>query len=773
MSSRILGSQLVEWPGVRPERPRLGFRPDGTPGARTISRVRELCRADETFRGYFLPALALAEERMGQGKLDEPLLAASCWVATGEERFAEAAIDLLLSGEITATPTASYYSNVWEYSLAYDWLFGHPLMTEERRWRIEERIGNVLAAEFDEIDGNYPCVWHGRTQLANNILVSALSLSLHPRREEFQQRALAHFAEALRALALPQGWPEGPGYWIHNRAFPFVLGADCALTATGQDTVGGISIRETIRQTALWQLYMLQPSGKFVRLGDTWEVGLPTGPGLWQPVQDYYARITGDPGVVAAADHFRTLCGTHYHPGRYGWSAVLAYEPDLPMPTDYDRERPARFLNSHLPRSRVFGREHLGEAYFVERWGDPEAMWMSFKAGDVLAHHADYDQGSFTIARGSPLAVHSGTDGDYFGDYRLGYFIQTVSKNSLLIHAPGEFGNWARDAEHFDEITGGQRVVMPTGCRIHSVNDWLRQLGHGHYQAGDILAFASIPDTFDYVAADISAAYNSTSYAEAGNIAKVSSVVRKLAYLRRPGAVVIFDRVETTDPAFTTRWLLHTPGRPESDGERQIEGESRDAGIFVTDARWLTMAFEKGKLFHQAMLPESAEIRKIGGPHYLGYVERAGRGENLVMATTRPEAPPAEYGVWRTEVTDTGGGTQHLFLNALWPRLALEPTPAPARALDCDLPAIAVAIEDSVVIVSLSGRLSGPISYEAPEGVSEHLAADLTPRSSWRIESGGNSWIGFASEDGVLSFSGGSGPIRLAPASPRGGDGHQ
>ena len=767
------GSQLWRIPSVRPQRPRLGLLPDGVAGGRTVGMVRRLFRSDDTFRGYFLPALALAEEQLTQGKAGEVLLLASCWVATGEDRFASAAADRLLNGEITHTPTASYYSNVWEYALAYDWLYHHPLMTEEHRLHIERRIADALAMELEESDGNYPCVWHGRTQLANNILIAALALSLDERSVDFQRRAMSHYAEALRALAITQGWPEGPNYWIHNRAFPFALAADCFMTATGEEALGGLDVRETIRQAAYWQLYILQPDSRFVRLGDCWNGGLARGPGLWQPVQDYYARIARDPGLVAAADYFRTLCGKHYHPGRYGWSAVLAYDPALSMPADYDRSRPAQFLNENLPLSRLFGRRHLGEAYFVERWGDPDAAWVSFKAGDILAHHGHYDQGSFTIHRGSPLAVHSGAYGGYFGAYRLGYFVQTVSKNSILIHAPGEYGRWAREAGCFDQVTGGQRVVMPTGCRIHSVNDWLRELHRGrHYAAGEITAFASEPASFDYIAADITAAYNSTIYAEPGNTAKVSSVVRKLAFLRGPCAVIVGDRVVTTDPRFVTRWLLHTPAKPETERESRAAGESDDNGIFTTHLRWLTMEFQKGKLFHQVLLPEHPMIRKIGGPDYRGYVDREGGGENLRMESVKGEEPP-ECGVWRTEVIDPVERTEHVFANVLWPRLAADISPAPARLLASDPAALIVAVADWAVVFGFGDAIGGGISYHAPNGITHHLVADLPARSGWRIEHDAGGEHRLASEDGVLSFAAPAGPIRLTPTAPRGGDGHQ
>ena len=764
---------------MRSDHPRLGLVPEGTPGGRTIAYVRDLFREDERFREYFLPALQIAEERLADQDAaapaapSDPLLLASCWVATGEEKYVEAVVTALLAGEITQTPTASYYSNVWQFALAYDWLFNCPQMSEERRREVEERIAAALRVEMAEMDGDYPVLYHGRTQLANNTLVAALALSVHPDREQLLGRAMAHYAEALRALAMVEGWPEGPGYWIHNRAFPFALAADCYITATGKTTLEGLELREILKATALWQLYALAPDGSFVRHGDTWECGPGTGRGLWQPPMDYYARITRDPEVIAAADHFRSWQGVHYHPDRYGWSAVLAYDPRLPMPPGYDPARPAEYLNAHLPRARIFGRQTLGETYLVERWGDRDATWISFKAGDVLAHHGHYDQGGFTLTRRSPLAVHSGDYADYGSPYRLGYFLQTVAANSLLVHAPGEFSNFSQQRGDFCELTGGQRVLMPTGSYVPSLNDWLRNQHAGrHYQAADIVAFASEPDHFDYLAADLTEAYNSTRHTDPGNPAKVSAVVRKFLYLRQPQAVIIFDRVVTTNPQYSTRWLLHTPGRPETESEELVEGPSADDGILVTGDRWLRTEFEGAQLFHQVLLPEEAEIRKIGGDHYRHYVELSTGGVNLEPGESRrPESE--RVGRWRTEVVADQKSCEHLFLNVLWPRLDEEEQPSPARLIPVEGSALMVSLGEWVIILAPRDTLNSHLfTYEAPPETKRHLLVDLRPRSAWRVQTPEATALRFASGDGVLSFAAGPGPVRLTLSAPRNGGGH-
>jgi len=770
------GAAGSDWPPVRQDRPRLGLRPDGTPGARTPTAVRELYRRNATFRGYLAPAVSSAEgelKKTGEGKsVDaDPLLFAACWVATGEDRFADAAIGGLLDGEISLTATSSYYSDVWQYALAYDWLFSHPLMTGDKRERIEERLAAAVVEELTELDGSYSAMWHGRNQLGNNTLVAALSLSIHPRAAELQQRAMAHFAESVRALTLTEGWPEGPSYWMYNRQLPYAVATDCFISATGCDHIAGMDLIEMIRRIALWQFYAMRPDGTLMRFGDAYSQG-PGNTSQWQPSQDYYARICRDPGVIASADYFRSLREQPYH-SHLAWTAVLSYDPDLAMPEGYDHQRPAVYLNAHLAKARLFGRDSIGQAFFIERWGDRDATWIGFNAGDVFAHHGHYDQGAFEIFGGSPLAVHSGTyESDYFGDHRLGYYLQTVSVNSLLVHAPGEFSTAARQGKRFDAISGGQRVIAPTGITLTSVEDWRRNQHVGvHCEAGDITAFESAPDRFDYIAADITAAYNSTLYAEPGNPAKVSSVVRKLAYLRQPNAVVILDRVVTTDPSYSTRWLLHTPAKPETAGEAQVAGQPED-GMLSTFDRQTRMRFETGQLFHQVLLPEQAQVLKIGGPHYRYWVSLPDGGAEL-DPSDEPEKVPVSLGLWRTEVIAENESREHLFLNVLWPRLSGEAIPPPAQAIPIQAPGVAVAVGRCAVIFASAGAHGSSLSYDAPPGVESHVIVDLSPRSWWRVETARGRQVLAASGEGTLTFDADPGPVRLTEVPARGGPGHQ
>ena len=292
-----------------------------------LLRCAALYQGNATFHDYLAPSLAGAEaglKKAAEGKPPgaDPLLYATAWVATGDDRYAQAAISGLLTGTISLTATGSYYSDVWEYGLAYDWLYHHPVMTEETRRRIEGRIGAAVLEELVELDGSYSAMWHGRNQLGNNTLVAALSLS-HPRAAELQARAIAHYLESAARPHDDAGMAGGPSYWMYNRHFPYALATDCFITATGQDHLAGVDLREMLRETGLWHLYAMRPDGTLMRFGDAYPQGPGSG-GEWQHVQDYYARTSRDPGVIASADYFRSLRKQPYRRGT-SWTA----DPDL------------------------------------------------------------------------------------------------------------------------------------------------------------------------------------------------------------------------------------------------------------------------------------------------------------------------------------------------------------------------------------------------------------------------------------------------------------
>src|SRR5262249_57675296 len=68
------------------------------------------------------------------------------------------------------------------------------------------------------------------------------------------------------------------------------------------------------------------------------------------------------------------------------------------------------------------------------------------------------------------------------------------------------------------------------------------------------------------VVADITNAYNNPRFSTQGNKPKVTRVFRRLVYIRGLDMIAIADTVESTDPAYEKKWLLHSLDRIEIGG---------------------------------------------------------------------------------------------------------------------------------------------------------------------------------------------------------------
>jgi hypothetical protein len=684
-----------------------------------------------------------------------PAASAACWIVSQDDRFAAAAIDRMLQRELDKSGEP-YYSRVWSYALAYDWLFQHPLLTQERKKRIEDRIRERIETELDDLDDNYMALWHGRNQAANGVMIASLAVTEEPDKDEQLHRATAHWLESFRALRYSGGWPEGASYWIYNRAGPYALAADCVLTATGLEQIDGVQIREVMRTIGLWQLYQYGPNGVFEPYGDS-SGSLHLGDtGWWTLTTDHYAKLSRDPFLAAAGDYFRNRSPDPYGKRKYYWNVALTYDPSVrPEDEQYNPSQPELWMRGRLPQALLFGRDSYGVAFFRGEWGDPDELFASFKAGDLLAHHDHYDVGNFTIQRGGELVPQTGFYGSYYEEHRLGYQIQTVSANSLLILVPGEYSNYLkRREEWWPWVSGGQRVISPTGFNCLSRRHYQQQRSEGpHLERATITAWESVPGSYDYAAADITAAYNSTWFAEPGNVAKVELVTRQFLFLRPEEAFVVYDRVETTNAEYQPRFLLHSNAKPESADEKVLVGTSEN-GILETRDRVFSHQHKNGRLTVQMILPSDLKGYKIGGPDYCFYVEADGDhsdgfdGRNLVQGSGRRGAERT-VNQWRIEIGPAEATRSNRFLAVLIPRLLSRPEPELSIELHhADSDQVVLQVGETLVVVSYAeGDLR---SFELPKSSADVcLVLDAVPGGSYRVGASGEVE---ASREGVLRF---------------------
>ena len=174
-------------------------------------------------------------------------------------------------------------------------------------------------------------------------------------------------------------------------------------------------------------------------------------------------------------------------------------------------------------------------------WGDPNAAFLGFKAGNNRANHGHLDIGSFIYeVNGVRWAVDLGTDDynlpGYFGAQRWDYFrLNTRSHNTLLIGDKNQ--NPAADCKIVEFKPGfGGLINFPRGPIL--------SIPHENMIAG--------------VAVDMTDAYKG----------QVERAIRTADMLKVHGSVAIEDVLEgVTEPV---RWGMMTQAEIELDGKTAI-----------------------------------------------------------------------------------------------------------------------------------------------------------------------------------------------------------
>lgn len=306
-----------------------------------------------------------------------------------------------------------------------------------------------------------------------------------------------------------------------------------------------------------------------------------------------------------------------------------------------------------LPLSRYSGTPF---GWMIARTGwDGDSAIAEMKINEhYVGNHQHLDAGTFQIYYRGPLAIDSGSyqgsSGGYNSPHNKNYFKRTIAHNSLLVYDPSEkFACWnygGADKTEFAANDGGQRMPGDRWETCRSFADLLS----GEYTVGEVLAhgFGPSPQTPEWtlLQGDITKAYS----------AKVESARRSFVFLNLrgdggevPAAMVVFDRVRSSDPSFRKFWLLHSIEEPQIDGAGFTVARTKDG--------------DSGKLHCDILLPEedNRNVEKVGGPGREFWVF----GRNFPnAATTRPD-PCNERGAWRVELSPKAGAQEDCFLNVL------------------------------------------------------------------------------------------------------------
>ena len=340
-------------------------------------------------------------------------------------------------------------------------------------------------------------------------------------------------------------------------------------------------------------------------------------------------------------------------------------------------------------------------------WGKNSVVAEMKVNEQFYGNHQHMDGGAFQIYYRGPLAIDSGSyqgsAGGYNSPHNKNYFKRTIAHNSLLVYDPQEkFACWnygGGDKTEFAANDGGQRMPGDRWDTCRSFENLLSE----SYTVGKALAHEFGPDShtpeYSYLKGDITKAYTS----------KVKDVRRSFVFLNLepkgnadlnpegvvtdvPAVMVIYDHVVSADPSFKKYWLLHSIEEPQTGKSDFTVTRTKDG--------------DSGKLYCNVLLPEMANVEKIGGPGKEFWVF----GENYPnAATTRPD-PCNERGAWRVEVTPKDQAKEDCFLNVIQV-MDNECKELPVQRIDAEK-VVGVEVADRIVIFNrASGQLNEDLSF--------------------------------------------------------------
>lgn len=257
--------------------------------------------------------------------------------------------------------------------------------------------------------------------------------------------------------------------------------------------------------------------------------------------------------------------------------------------------------------------------------------------------HDHGDIGNFQLYYKGPLTMPSGVyNGTYWGyEHWRNYYSRTVAANCVTVYDPDEvFTFGAREAEAND---GGQEMVSYKGEEYvyYNLADNLSDENLRAVNEGTYIGPNRKTPAFSFIKGDITNAYSDK---------KMESYKRSMVFMDTfnntyPAAMIVFDRVVSTQADFKKKWLLQAVSNPEIDGNK----------ITITN----TQNGANGKLVNKTLLPQNVEIKAVGG------IDKfiSDNTEYAAPASTACEAYRSGY---RLEVSPLTERKEDLFLNAMY-----------------------------------------------------------------------------------------------------------
>ncbi|NLB80294.1 MAG: hypothetical protein GX800_01435 [Clostridiaceae bacterium] len=496
-------------------------------------------------------------------------------------------------------------------------------------------------------------------------------------------------------------------------------------------------ITEDLYKVSYGMLYMRRPDGQYLRDGDTYSDTNKMWT-YWSDNSTSYSlasAIVADPYLKGEfAKQQKDFKGF------YEDSAVMTLvinDPDVPIKSP-----------DNLPLSRHFA-DPTGRSIARTGWGDGvdcNSVVAQMKIGGMnVNNHQHNDAGHFQLYYKGILASDSGVyqglkndrseGGTTYGSIHFNmYMRKTIAHNSMLVYDPSEPLQNSTGPNNIND--GGQRAIN-NGNEFSTLNGAFEHNAQvATVEKQEIDPSSPITPSYTYLKGDITNAYTS----------KVQEFKRSFMFLNLfdedvPGALIVFDKVTSSNPSFKKTWLLHGLEEPVINGNQTIFARTCASKVSANACN--------GKMTVDTLLPkaDNAVITKVGG-------EDGWSNVNGVDYTGYPANTQTDEGsTWRIELSPKKEADTDYFLNIMQVSDNDKEFYKQVKLIDTNL-LYGAQISDRAVTFSKSGKeIDSEISIPASQaGELKYTICDVKA-GSWEVTSGGATQrLNATQEGGVLSF---------------------
>lgn len=629
----------------------------------------------------------------------------------------------------------------------YDWCY--PLLSEEDKLYIIEKCESIaggMEVGWPPSQQNAVVGHAGEAQLLRDLL--GFSIATYDERPDMYNfiagRLLSDFLAPRNLWYRSHTHHQGTSYGGYRFTWEMVF------LNIMQQLSGEQVFTDDAQYVPYQWLYIRRPDGRVFRRGDSYRIGGGEQGKYWSDYREalFYTASSFDNPYIKY-ELLKQNPGLNAFTNTHGQlTPVIVLILNNP---DFEGKS-----YTELPLSKYFASPY---GMMVARTGWTEQIdynsniaMAEMSIGELWAanhHHLDF--GTFQLYYKGILALDSGIYDLYGTDHDYNYNKETIAHNSLLIFDPNE--NTAR------VNSGGQRRP---GGEMKNMSAWLPNQNdlyapENNYIMGKVLGHEydtenKVPQ-YSYIKGDISRAYSD-------KVEKPGGVLRSMVFMplddqNHPAALIVMDKVTSTNPSFKKTWLVHTQQEPVISGNTAYV--LRDTGDY------------NGRMDLTTLLPLDAQLTKIGGE---GSEYIAG-GQNWKPLNDSGDI--GESGAWRIEVSPGSANKTDYFLNVM----QVSDADKNAAPLECELiennSIAGVKIKNRAAIFAKDAqRLKNSFTFTI-SGNDNNLKIFVAgvKEGTWTITANGTNIVKTATADGgVLFFDGAAGEYTLTPGGtpPKPGD---